>query len=299
MRVSEQQRYNTTINRVEKAKQNNSKMLEVMSTNKTLNHISDDPVGAARVIRGRERIESYRQYQKNIDFAVGYIEKAESSIRSIHDFLVRAKKLAVGMSNATYDAKGRKLVSEEVKEVMNAVVQLGNTTYGNRYVFGGFRTQTPPLARDGGYLGDDGAFYMQIDENSFRQINVQARSLFEASEDERKLRHFDMIESLRVLYDGLKDNNVESIRLAMDELEFQLQKAASYEASLGTIHNAINDARERLELGEELTQKNLSKVEDADMYKSVSQFKKTETILQSTLMASNKLLQPSLLNFMQ
>ena len=148
-------------------------------------------------------------------------------------------------------------------------------------------------------MGDDGAFYMQIDENSFRQINVQARSLFEASEDERKLRHFDMIESLRVLYDGLKDNNVESIRLAMDELEFQLQKTASYEASLGTIHNAINDARERLELGEELTQKNLSKVEDADMYKSVSQFKKTETILQSTLMASNKLLQPSLLNFMQ
>ena len=35
------------------------------------------------------------------------------------------------------------------------------------------------------------------------------------------------------------------------------------------------------------------------MFKASSDFKQTEAILQSTLMASNKLLQPSLMNFLQ
>jgi flagellar hook-associated protein 3 FlgL len=38
---------------------------------------------------------------------------------------------------------------------------------------------------------------------------------------------------------------------------------------------------------------------DADAFAAVSDFKKTETILQSTLLAANKVLQPSLLNFLQ
>jgi flagellar hook-associated protein 3 FlgL len=48
-----------------------------------------------------------------------------------------------------------------------------------------------------------------------------------------------------------------------------------------------------------MTKKQLSGVEDADMYDATSEFKRTETALQSTLQASTKLLQPSLLNFMQ
>jgi flagellar hook-associated protein 3 FlgL len=43
----------------------------------------------------------------------------------------------------------------------------------------------------------------------------------------------------------------------------------------------------------------LSNIVDADAFEVMSDFKKTETILQSTLLAANKALQPSLLNFLQ
>ena len=57
--------------------------------------------------------------------------------------------------------------------------------------------------------------------------------------------------------------------------------------------------RRRIELQKEQKIDTVSKVEDADMFKATSDFKRTETALQTTLMASNKLLQPSLLNFLQ
>ena len=85
----------------------------------------------------------------------------------------------------------------------------------------------------------------------------------------------------------------------MHELEYQMDKNISYQATLGSIHNGISETERRVEISSDLSKGELSKTEDVDMFKASSDFKQTEAILQSTLMASNKLLQPSLMNFLQ
>lgn len=299
MRVSERMRYDVTSSRVEKAKGANTKMLDIISTQKKINKISDDPVALGQVVRHKNRISNQQQYQKNIKYSMGFIERTESAISSIHDFLMRAKELAVSMSNDTYDASSRRAAALEVKEIIEAVVAIGNTSLGNRYIFGGFRNQTPPISNQGQYVGDDGLQFLQIGDNAFKQINIRARNLFEASPDEAAKGHYTMINSLSILYEGLQTDDVPMVRNALDELDYQMDKTSSYQAKLGAIFNALNDAEKQLELGEEVSMENLSHLEDADIYKASSDFKRTETVLQSTLMASNKLLQPSLLNFLQ
>ena len=42
------------------------------------------------------------------------------------------------------------------------------------------------MTNDGHYVGDDGVIFLQVNNNKFRQINVQARGLFEADADEKK-----------------------------------------------------------------------------------------------------------------
>ena len=299
MRISERQRYAITQSRVEDAKSNNAKMLEMMSTQKRINALSDDPVGAGQAVKYKSSIAGAKQYLRNIDFAKGYIERTESALSGIHEVLIRAKELAVGMANSTYGAESRTATARELKEIMDSVVSMGNSTYGGRYVFGGFRTQTPPLSRDGAFMGDDGAIFLQIGEGTFRRVNLSARELFEATPQDRDGGHFNMIDCLDVLYTGLNTNDVAMIRVAMDELDWQLEKSSSYQATLGSVFNALEETRKRVDLGEELTTAGLSRIEDSDMYEAASDFKKTEAILQSTLLASNKLLQPSLLNFLQ
>ncbi|MFW7377888.1 MAG: flagellar hook-associated protein FlgL [Oligoflexus sp.] len=299
MRVSDRQRYHVTGTRVEHAKTQNSDVLEQVSTQKRINHVSDDPVAFGQSLKRQTAINDMGQYQKNIEFSKGYIERAEASLMGIGDFLIRAKELSVSLSNSTYDVSSRKAAAREVKELIEGIVGLANAQYGGRYVFSGFRTKTPPLSRDGNFLGDDGAIFLQIDHGTFRQINLQARNLFEPNVVEREQGRFGMIHALDVLQDSLNKDDLDGIRKVMDELDHLIDKTSSYQATLGAIYNGVENTARRIELSKEVTVKELSNLEDVDTYKSASEFKRTEGVLQSTMLASNKLLQPSLLNFLQ
>ncbi|WP_141736256.1 flagellar hook-associated protein FlgL [Oligoflexus tunisiensis] len=299
MRISDRQRYELANARVGVAKSDNASMLEQLSTQKRINRVSDDPIGMGQALKRKSQISNYDQFIKNIEFSKGFLERTEAALQGITENLMRAKELSVSLANATYGPASREAGALEVREMIEGVVSLANSAYGNRYLFGGFRTQTPPVTREGGFTGDDGAIFLQVDDGTFRQINLQARNLFEPSADEREDGHFGMVHTLQILTDALQTNDIQGIQKAMAELDFQLDKTTSYQATLGAVYNAIDETSRKLELNRELTQADLSRIEDADTYRVTSDFKKTENVLQSTLMASNKLLQPSLMNFLQ
>jgi len=299
MRISERHRYDLASDRIERSKQANAEALDEISTQKRINKLSDDAMGAAQAVRYRDRISGAQQFQKNVMFSRGYIERTENAISGIHDRLIRAKELAVATANDTYDGSSREAAGREVKQIIEEVTSLANTSYNGRFVLAGFRTATPAMSSDGTYNGDDGVIYVQIGKDDFRQVNLQARSLFEASEDEQKARHFNLVDTLEVLQRGLMENDKPNIQRSLDELDHQMEKSSSFQATVGALQRSLDEAAKKLELDEEKTKGVLSNIEDVDIYKSSSEFKRTETVLQGTLMASNKLLQPSLLNFMQ
>jgi flagellar hook-associated protein 3 FlgL len=299
MRVSENQRYRVTANRVNAAKTDNTGILEKLSSQKDINRISDDPVGAIRMIKARNQIDNIGQYRKNIDFSLGFLERSESAVSGIVDNLMRAKELALAMANDTYDGQSRHAAGREVKEIIGEVIALGNTSYSGRYVFAGFRNQTPPVSEEGSYLGDDGLIYLPVDNGAFRQISLASRDLFEANDEQKAQGHFNLVHSLDMLYTGMTNDDKSMIQKALDELDFQQEKTTSFQATLGGVWKALEGASGRLELEQDQTKETLSKIEDADFYKTAQDFKQSETVLQATLMATNKVLQPSLLNFMQ
>src|SRR5690606_10272941 len=107
MRVSERMRYDQVHKRVETAKDLNADALEQLSSQKRISRISDDPIGTTKVVRYRDRIENMRQYQENIEYAKGFMERSESALQGINDNLIRAKELAIAMANDTYGPTSR------------------------------------------------------------------------------------------------------------------------------------------------------------------------------------------------
>ncbi len=299
MRISERMRYDTVSNRIHDAKEQSSNAMERLSSQKDVQKLSDNPVAATGIIRFREKIDAAKQYQTNIEYSRGFLDRSEEAMQALNDNLIRAKELAVAMANDSYDSMSRNASGREVREIIDEVVHIGNTTFNGRYIFAGFRNQTPPLTVDGDYLGDDGSIFLQMSPGNFRQINVPGRAVFEASLDEREKGHFNLVHTLEVLYDGLQSNNKDMIRNALSELDFQLEKATSNQATIGAISNSLKETAARLGSEDVTMRANLSKLQDADMYDATSEFKRTETVLQSTLLSSTKLLQPSLLNFLQ
>lgn len=299
MRVTDRHRYETVGTRIEAAKAQNAKSLEQLSTQKKVNRVSDDPTGVAGSIRFKDRISSNEQFQKNIEFSKGMLERSETAVSAIQENLMRLKELAIGMANDTYDHASRLATAEEVREVLKDIVQLGNTTFNNRFIFSGFRNNMPAMSLDGKFLGDDGALMLQVGDSQFQQVNLQARQLFEAGEDERVAGHTDLVDTVENLLSGLVNNSKDSIRFAVSELDFQLEKTSSFQAKVGSVVNSLNAANERAARSVELDKGAMSNVFDADIFETSSEFRRSEAILQSTLLASTKLLQPSLLNFLQ
>lgn len=299
MRISERQRYGSAQNHMEKAKARNSQAMGVLSTQKKLQKIEDDPVGVTRVIKGRHEIRKLETFLDNVSFSKGFINLTETALQGIQNNLQRAMEISIAMSNDTYAADSMQAAAREVTEIISEIVNLGNTQYNGHFVFSGFRSRSPAFSQDGNFLGDDGAIYMEVADGNFRQINLQGRRVFEVNGDESKDGHFNLIETLKILRDSLVSNDKSGLHKALGELEFQIEKSTSLQANVGAIWQAVENAESRLDLQKEQKIEIVSKVEDADMFKATSDFKRTESALQSTLMASNKLLQPSLLNFLQ
>ena len=299
MRISERMRYDIVNDRVQDAKTDNANAMERLSSQKDVQKLSDNPVGAAQMIRYRDDIEGLRQYQTNIEYSKGFLDRSEEALKSIADNLIRAKELAVGMSNDTYDKNSRAATALEISEIVDEITQLANTTFNGRYIFGGFRNQTPCLSLDGDYLGDDGRIFLEISKGNFRPINLVGRDIFQATSAEQEKGHYDMMTTLDVLHDGLVNSDKALMHAALNELDYQLEKTTSSHAILGAIGNSLKQTNDRLSSEEVLMRGRLSKVQDTDVYQATSDFKRTEATLQGTLSSSTKLLQPSLLNFLQ
>ena len=271
MRISEQQRFNSANSKIEKARADNAQALDKLATQKEVSNISDAPQNLHKIFRSSANLSNIDNFQKNIAFSQGYLERTEAAIANI----------------------------PEIEQLIQDVIASANTTYAERYVFSGFRINTPALSKEGIYNGDDGAIFLQTSDNGFQKINVQARQLFEASEEEAVNGHQGIIDCLHTLKHSLTNNNKEELHRSISELDFQLGKMNYYRAEAGALQNSLSTGMNTLDLDKEHNADYLSKLRDADIFKTSSDFKRTDTILQSALTACNKMIEPSLLSVLK
>ncbi|MGY3805232.1 flagellar hook-associated protein FlgL [Pigmentibacter ruber] len=297
-RISEQYRYGSTLDRIGTVKNIADDVHETAVSARKLKRISDDPVATIRVLRNRTRISNLDQYRKSLDFGRGYLAKTEDALTSIYESLIRAKELSIQQSNNIYDDASRKAVAEEIRQILNHVIILGNTTYGDKYVFGGFQTTQPPVSPDGHYLGDDGYIFIQVDEDSFRPINVSGRMVFDVPGGMEGKRP-PLVNILQNMYESLFSWDKDQLHQSMVDLDGAMNSVVTATASLGARRVALEDVSERLDRGESQLHSDNNNLEGADLVKSALDLKRAETALNFTLQASSKMLTPSLLEFLK
>jgi len=301
MRVTERMKYDATENRVNQARAFSMDVQDQAASGRKLRSVSDDPSGTVRVYRNRTKLENINQFRRANDYVEGFLGKTEDSMRGITDILIRAKELAVQQSNGVWDAGSRNTVAYEVQHLADQIVQLGNSTYGDRFIFGGFQTATPPVSGDGHYAGDDGLIYVQLDEDNFRPINIPGRRIFEISVKDAGPEGKN-VALLRIVQDfrkALETNDKEGIFLASSRLDGAVTQMADLTASLGARRAAVQDAAGRLDNLEGFILKDNVSIEASDPVSTALDMKRAETALSYTMNASAKVLGPSLMDFLK
>ncbi len=124
----------------------NSEMNELqnkMAEQTRILNLRDDPVGAAHSVKYLSNIKRMERYSKNIDMVMGENRVAEGYMKSANDILHRIRELAIQGGNDTNTAEEKKIMGNEVNELLNELVSIANAkTPDGTSMFSGDRTRS-------------------------------------------------------------------------------------------------------------------------------------------------------------
>jgi flagellar hook-associated protein 3 FlgL len=187
MRISTGQLYERSIQAVLNNQANLSDIQQQLSSGKKLLRPSDDPVGAAQVIRLTEDIELIAQYKKNSNLLVNSLEQEETVLSSVNTAIDRARVLMIQSGNGIVGTDDRKAIGIEISQIRDQIFDLMNSRNPEgEYIFAGFQSGSPafsfnPSAAGDKYRfeGDAGENKIQVSDSVSLQVNNSGYNVFE------------------------------------------------------------------------------------------------------------------------
>ena len=158
MRVSTAGMHRSTIDAILEQQVKLSKTQNQVATGKKFQSASEDPIGAARAAGLDRKLADNAQYGRNsniIESRLGYEEQTLADMTSV---LQSARDSALACANATLGQSERKMLANQVRQNLSALMEMANRQDGNgEYLFAGTSTATQPFAQGAGgvvYQGD-------------------------------------------------------------------------------------------------------------------------------------------------
>lgn len=269
-----------------------------LSTGKEINQVEDDPVGAGRAMFLRSQVSDVRQYQKNINEALGFQDASESSMSAVQDIMKRAKELVVQAGNGTLDQSGLNNIAAEIKQLVEAARQSINGTYAGRYLFSGTATLTQPFPAPGlTYAGDANTMQRVIGQGEQVDLNLRGWEAFSVPPTAAGQNVLQLLD--KVATDLQAGNRAALGGPDLQGVDAMLDQLSASRAQVGARVNRLETQQTRLKDLELNVEDLLSKTEDADMAKAMVDFSMQQSIYQSALQSGARVLQPSLLDFLR
>jgi flagellar hook-associated protein 3 FlgL len=158
---------------------------EVSSTQKRINEISDDPLGLSQVLSLRNTIGNLEQIQRNVTMGKSWLQSSESALDSVNNLILEAKTSILRLSSDSTTADERLDAVEQIDNVIELMVSLGNTQVNGSYIFSGTDTNIIPLIYDTSvnpekvvYQGNHIPFEIRTDKNSGVQVGRDGYETF-------------------------------------------------------------------------------------------------------------------------
>ena len=146
MRITDNMRFNTTVNNLFNAQTQYNSLLEKMVSQKRVNRASDDPIAATKIIDIRQRLAANEQYRKNIQDSDAWISMTESKLSGAYDLLVSAREIALGQATGSANVTSRKIAAQNVQSLIDEMASLANAKIGDRYLFSGSKNGAAPFS---------------------------------------------------------------------------------------------------------------------------------------------------------
>ncbi|MBR5317466.1 MAG: flagellar hook-associated protein FlgL [Lachnospiraceae bacterium] len=149
MRITTKVIQNNSLQNINTNKLLQDKLSQQMSTEKKVTRPSDDPIVAIRALRLRTNVNQVTQYyEKNVPDAESWLEVTESALSSMSEVVTDMIAQCTKGSNEDLTTSDRETILTALKALRDEVYSTGNADYAGRYIFTGYRTDTPLTFED-------------------------------------------------------------------------------------------------------------------------------------------------------
>jgi flagellar hook-associated protein 3 FlgL len=251
---------------------------------------SDDPVGAATVLRIEQGLRNLDHYRRATSGVRARLDAEEAVLDQVGELLGRARELATQQGTATATPVTRAAAAAEVTRILEQVVALGNTTVEGDYLFGGTRTDAPPFQPDGTYVGDTTQARAEIGAGMLVPV---------ADHGDRLLVSSDVLAGLGALRDALQADDAVAVRAsgarlvdAFDRVQITLADAGGRQRQLDVALANFDALEGSLELRRSLA-------DEVPLEEAATRFATLQTALESALATTSRLLNTSLVEYLR
>ena len=304
MRLSNQMLARNTLTQLTDVSNDLYRTQRKMSSGKEITKPSDDPFGTTRALSGRRDVAEIQQLQKNVDDALSWQGVTETALSSVTDVVQRSRELLVSAASDSNSSDQREAVAKEIDQLIETAKTAANSAYDGRYIFAGTATDTRPYAVGGtdAYAGDGGNVVRTIGPGVSVPVNVSGAD-FLGGDPAVTQPDGLLLSTLRGIATHLRGGTAadgNALRTTdLQALDRNLDNISAVRATVGATTNRLESAQSRLRELEESSTEDLSKVEDADMAKTLTDFSLQQAVYQSALKTGASIVQNSLLDFLR
>jgi flagellar hook-associated protein 3 FlgL len=296
-----------------------SALQEKMSSQQNINKPSDDPVGLTRLLDLSTTMRADDRFVNNIADATTEANTTDTVMNNMTNLIQRAQELTTQAANFTNNQDGRNAIALEMDQIINQVVQLGNTDISGKYIFGGFKTDTPPFTRTGDDITYNGTppteswqRNVEISKGVQIPVNVNGDSLlgqvqvtaagpplpstFSASSHGLFQTLINLKQDLKA---GVAPNQLTEIRARLDELTTGLNTVLAQQSTVGSVTNRLNLTQGRLEERKSILTQQYASIQDINMPKTIADLNQQQNSFQASLAVTGRLLSVSLLDYIK
>jgi flagellar hook-associated protein 3 FlgL len=284
------------------------KLQHQLATNRRITRLSDDPVGTVKILNSKAKQNDITQYQTNLRDARAWLTQTETAFNEATEILKRVSELSVHAANDVLGIEERESIAQEVTQLRDQLLTLGNSTMGDKYIFGGYNVSSPPFYADPEtdeiLLNNTDMVYDEGDLQ-FMSYEIGVGNIFEVG-----------ISGSAFMGPGEENNiwyQMHQFTLALRDPEQTHETLKPFIASMQSVENNI--LAEQSEVGGRIARIELMKeryttdlinytkmrsdVQDLDQAEGIMNFSMAEAVYRAALNVGGRVLQPTLMDFLR
>lgn len=277
------------------------KYMNQLSTGEKFSQISDNAIDAAKAFKLETTIKFNKQYAENAENGVRWLAVTDQALDDVIKNLRKARDIAVKGANGTWTNDERTKMQEEVEQLLDHLVKVGNSRYGDVFIFNGTKTSVKPY-QNGNTTNP--ADYLA---NGPISIDTIERDIFEGSTVEINVSGTDIgnggfsqiYADLKELSNSLSTGNANGINNSIGKIDQHIEETLAARARVGARQQRLELVKSRLESQEIEYSKILSDTKDVDVPETIMKLKNEENVYRAALATGARIIMPSLIDFLR